>query len=58
MEFEKSIGIDDLIYKAEIETQTQRTNIWRPREWRVGEMNWEIEIDRLLILCTKQITNG
>ena len=45
MEFEKSIGIDDLIYKAEIETQTQRTNIWRPREWRVGEMNWEIEIE-------------
>ena len=27
-------GIDDLICKAEIETQTQRTNIWMPRgEW-------------------------
>ena len=25
------IGIGDLIYKAEIETQTWRTNIWIPR---------------------------
>ena len=28
--------IDELIYKAEIETQTQRTNIWIPR----GEGGW------------------
>ena len=27
----KKKGIDDLIYKAEIETQTWRTNIWIPR---------------------------
>ena len=57
MEFEKSIGIDDLIYKAEIETQTQRTNIWRPREWRVGEMNWEIEIDVQTIDTMYKIDN-
>ena len=25
-------GIDDLICKAEIETQTQRTNVWAPRD--------------------------
>ena len=24
-------GIDNLIYKAEIETQTKRTNVWIPR---------------------------
>ena len=24
----KKIGIDELIYKAEIETQTQSTNVW------------------------------
>ena len=30
MESEK-IGIDDLIYKTEIETQTYRTNVWIPR---------------------------
>ena len=27
----KKVGIDDLIYKAEIETQMQKTNIWIPR---------------------------
>ena len=27
----EKIGIDDLIYKAEIETQMWRTNIWIPR---------------------------
>ena len=30
-------GIDDLIYKTEIETQTQRTNVWTPRGGKVGE---------------------
>ena len=44
MESEK-IGIDDLIYKAEIETQTYRTNIWIPRGKGGGMMNWKIEID-------------
>ena len=38
-------GIDDLICKAEIETQMQRTNIWIPRGKREGGMNWEIGID-------------
>ena len=27
----KKIGIEDLIYKAEIETQMQRANIWIAR---------------------------
>ena len=54
MESEK-IGIDHLIYKAEIETQTWRTNVWIPREKEEGGMNWEIGIDKytLLILCIK-----
>ena len=34
--------LDDLIYKAEIETQTWRTNVWIPRWGRGGGMNWEI----------------
>ena len=52
-------GIDDLICKAEIETQTQRTNIWIPRGKREGERNWETGTDTytLLILCIKQVTN-
>ena len=30
-------GIDDLICKAEIETQMQRTNVWIPR----GKWGWD-----------------
>ena len=61
MESEKT-GIDDLVYKAEIETQMKRTNIWIPRG-KVGRgwrgMNWEIGIDIyiLLTLCIKLVTN-
>ena len=33
-------------YRAEIETQMQRTNVWTPREESGGGgMNWEIGID-------------
>ena len=50
-----NIGIGDLIYKAEIEIQMQRTNLWIPR-WKGAEgMSWEIRIDMytLLLLCIK-----
>ena len=33
---QKKIGIDNLIYKEKIETQTQRTNICIPREKEGG----------------------
>ena len=33
----KKNGIDDFIYKAEIETQMQRTNVWIPR----GKKGWD-----------------
>ena len=33
----KKTGIDNLIYKAEIETQTERTNVWMPR----GKQGWD-----------------
>ena len=51
-------GIDDLICKAEIETQTLRTTTWIPRGKRMGR-NWEIGIHThtLLMLCIKWITN-
>ena len=54
MESEK-IGIDDLIYKAKTEAQTQRTNVRIPRGKGRGGMNWQIGIDiyTLLILCIK-----
>ena len=51
-------GIDDPICKAEVEAQTQRTNVWILRGEGGGKI-WEIGIDTciLLILCIKQITN-
>ena len=48
---------DELICNAEIETQTQRTNIWIPRVEGQGGMNWKIGIDIYTLLCIKQITN-
>ena len=35
---------DELICKAEIDTQMQGTNVWIPRRGE-GRMNWETEID-------------
>ena len=57
MESEK-ISINDLIYKAEIETQTLRTNMWIPRVKGRDGMNGDTGIDiyTLLILCIKKIT--
>ena len=57
MESEK-ISIHDLIYKAEIETQTLRTNIRIPRVKGRDGMNGDtgIDIHSLLILCIKKIT--
>ena len=50
-------GTDELVCKAEIETQMQRTNVWTPRgEWGVG-MNWEIGTNIYTLICIKQITN-
>lgn len=48
--------MDDLNYKAEVETQIQRTNMWMDTKGeKRGWMNWEIGIDMytLLILCIK-----
>ena len=52
-------GTNELICKAETESQMQKINLWIPREEGRGGMNWEIGIDiyTLLILCIKQITN-
>ena len=56
-------GTDELVCKAEIETQMQRTNVWTPRGgergwWGGGGgMNWVIGIDLCTLICIKQITN-
>ena len=51
-------GIDNLICKAETDTQMQKTNVRMPRaKWGPGGMTWETGTDvyTLLILCRKQI---
>ena len=52
-------SIDGLIFKAEIETQTQRMNVRYQEGKEDGTMNWGIGIDTytLRLLCIKQITN-
>ena len=55
-------GTDELVCRAEIEAQMQRTNVWTPRGESGGGsggggMNWEIEIDMYTLIRTKQITN-
>ena len=49
---------NELIYKTEIDSQTQKTNLWLPRgrESR-EETNWEFGADRYKLLHIKQIHN-
>ena len=49
-------GTDELICKAKVESQIQRTNLWLPRQkGRWDELG--IGIDIYTLLCIKQITN-
>ena len=48
-------GMDESICKAEMETQTQRTNVWTPSG--VGDINLEIGIDIYILLFVRYITN-
>ena len=56
-------AIDELVCRAEIETQMQRTNVWTPRGesgggWGgCGGMNWAIGIDMYTLTCIKLMTN-
>lgn len=49
--------LDEPVCKAEIETQTWRTNVWTPRREKWSEMNWEIGIDIYALPRVKWITN-
>ena len=48
--------MEELICKAEIETQMQRTNVWTPRGKKGGGKIWEIGIDIYTLMRIKQIT--
>ena len=50
-------GTDEPACKAEVKTETYRTNIRIPwGEWR-GRLNWEIKAVIYTLLCVKQVTN-
>ena len=55
-------GTDELVCRAEIETQMWRTNVWTPRgesgRGGGGVMNWEIGIGIYTLICIKWITNN
>ena len=53
----KKKGTNELIYKTEIESQMQKTNLWLPGGKGMGRTNWEIGIDVYTLLYIKQITN-
>ena len=47
-----------MVFRAEVETQMQRTNVWTPRGESGGGggggvMNWEIGIDMYILICIK-----
>ena len=43
-------GINELIYKTEIESQMQKTNLWLLRGKERGGINWEIGINIYALL--------
>ena len=48
---------NELIYKTEIQSQMQKTNLQLPGGKKGGRIKWEIGIDMYTLLCIKQITN-
>ena len=48
---------NELIYKTETESQTQKTNLLLPKGKGVGVINQEFGINRYTLLGIKQITN-
>ena len=52
----KKQGTNELIYKTEVESQMQKTNVQLPGDKGWG-VNWEIGTDVYTLLYIKQITN-
>ena len=55
-------GTDELVCRAENETQMQKTNLWTPRGEGSrglggGVINWGIGIDMYTLMCIKWMTN-
>ena len=47
---------NELIYKTEVDPQTQKINLWLPKG-KGGEINQEFEINIYTVLYIKQINN-
>ena len=47
----KKNGTNELIYKTEIDSQLQKTNLWLPDGKGCG-INWEIGVDIYILLYT------
>ena len=52
----KKKGTDELIYKTEVESQMQKTNLWLPGVKGEGKI-WEIGTDIYTLLYIKKITH-
>ena len=53
----KKGGTNEFIYKTEVESWMQETNLWLPGDKGGGGINWEIVTDIYTLLHIKQITN-
>ena len=52
----KKNGTDEPIFKIEIESLMQKTNLWLPRE-KKGGINWESGADIYAALHIKEVTS-
>ena len=51
-------GTNELIYKTETDSQTERTDLWLPREsWGGRGMDWEFGVGRRKLLHLEWIHN-
>ena len=48
---------NELVYKTEIDSQTQKTDLWLAEEKAGGGINWEFGIKKYTLLYIKQINN-
>ena len=53
----KKHDINEFIYKTEIDSQTQKTNLWLPKVMGVGGINQEFGINIYTLPFIKQVNN-
>ena len=53
----KKKDTNELIYKTEADSQTQKTNLWLPKGKECGRIKWEFVINGYTLLYIKQINN-